>query len=49
MSKHAKADDKERQRYIESFRIRILRYTNADVYDDIDGVIKQIAFEIKKI
>lgn len=49
MTKSSKAADKERQRYIESFGIGLLRYTNADVYDDIDGVVEQIAREIKKM
>ena len=39
MSQKVKDDDKERQRYIESFGIRLIRYTSADVYDDIDAVI----------
>ncbi len=49
MSKHSKANDKERKRYIESYGIRLFRYTNVDVYDDIDGVIEQITREIKKM
>ncbi len=49
MSKRSKSKDKERQRFIESYKIRILRYMSADVYDDIDSVIEQIASEIKKM
>jgi len=34
--------DKERQLYIESFGIRFLRFTNDDVYTNIEGVIEAI-------
>jgi very-short-patch-repair endonuclease len=39
----AKQSDPERQRYVEAFGIRFLRFTNADVYDNPDGVIEAIA------
>jgi len=38
----AEARDARRQAYIESFGIRFLRCTNADVYDNIEGVIEEI-------
>ena len=34
--------DKRRQDYIESFGLRIVRFTNTDVYQNIDGVIQEI-------
>lgn len=34
--------DEERSKYIEGFGIRILRYTNDDVYNNIDGVLQEI-------
>jgi len=38
----AEPRDARRQSYIESFGIRFLRCTNADVYDNIEGVIEEI-------
>jgi very-short-patch-repair endonuclease len=35
--------DTDRQRYIESFGIQFLRFTNADIYENLDGVIEKIA------
>ena len=34
--------DKRRQKYIESFGIKFLRFTNTDVYENIDGVLEKI-------
>ena len=34
--------DEERSKYIEGFGIRILRYTNDDVYNNIAGVLQEI-------
>jgi very-short-patch-repair endonuclease len=34
--------DAKRQAFIESFGIRVLRFTNPQVYDDLDGVIEEI-------
>jgi very-short-patch-repair endonuclease len=34
--------DKERQRFIESFGIRFMRFTNNDIYDNIDDVLQTI-------
>ena len=39
----AKQYDAQRQRYIEAFGIRFLRFTNVDVYDNPDGVVEAIA------
>jgi very-short-patch-repair endonuclease len=38
--------DSERQRFIESFGIEFLRFTNADIYENLDGVIEKIAEHI---
>ncbi len=44
----AKARDLERQRWIESFGIRFLRFINVDVYDNLDGVLQVIATAIEE-
>ena len=41
-TKQALAYDKKRQQFIESFGIRFVRFTNNDIYNNIDGVIKEI-------
>jgi very-short-patch-repair endonuclease len=38
--------DAERQNYIESFGIEFLRFTNADIFEDLDGVLDRIAERI---
>lgn len=38
--------DRERQEYIESFGIKIIRFLNPEVYDNLDGVLEVIAREI---
>ena len=35
-------DDKQRQAFIESFGIRFLRFTNRDIYDNLEGVLEAI-------
>lgn len=40
--------DKERQKFIESFGIWFLRFTNIDIYDNIDGVLQTIFEWIKE-
>jgi very-short-patch-repair endonuclease len=40
--------DRDRQEYIESFGIRFLRFTNADVCENIDGVCQVIFNKIEK-
>jgi very-short-patch-repair endonuclease len=42
-TQEAKQYDAQRQRYIEAFGIRFLRFTNVDVYDNPDGVVEAIA------
>ena len=39
----ARSYDRERQQFIESFGIRFLRFTNVDVYENLDGVLEVIA------
>jgi very-short-patch-repair endonuclease len=34
--------DKQRQRYIEALGIKVLRYTNNDIVNNIDGVLHDI-------
>ena len=36
-------DDQQRQAYIESFEIRFLRFTNNQVYQELDAVLDTIA------
>ena len=37
--------DEQRQRYIEALGIRFLRFTNADVHQNLEGVVTRIAAE----
>jgi very-short-patch-repair endonuclease len=39
----AKHADARRQRYLESFGIRIMRYTNEEIRTSLDGVVEAIA------
>ena len=41
--------DEERQRYIEGFGIRFLRFTNQEVYKEMDGVVKTISRTIAEL
>ena len=41
--------DAERQKFIESARIKFLRFTNDDVYHNLDGVLEVIVDEIKSL
>ncbi len=40
--------DRERQRFIESLGIRVIRFTNLEVYKNISGVLERIAEIINK-
>jgi very-short-patch-repair endonuclease len=40
--------DRRRQEYIELYRIDFLRFTNSDVYKNLDGVLTAIAGAMKK-
>ncbi len=39
--------DKQRQTIIESYGISFLRFTNREIYENIDGVLSKIAEHIK--
>ena len=43
----AKQYDEQRQAYIESFGIRVVRFLNTDVYDNLDGVLEVLVSEIQ--
>jgi hypothetical protein len=45
----AEVQDKIRQEYIESFGIQFLRFTNEDVYKNIDGVYQTVYNKIEEI
>ena len=38
--------DQQRQAFIESFGIKILRFLNTDIYQNVDGVLQVIAAEV---
>ena len=38
----ARLNDATRQAFIESYGIRVLRFTNPQVYDNLDGVVEEI-------
>jgi very-short-patch-repair endonuclease len=40
--------DKERQRFIESFEISFLRFTNRDIYENLDEVLAAIKARMEK-
>jgi very-short-patch-repair endonuclease len=41
--------DKRRQEYIENKGIKFFRCTNTDVYENMDGVIEDILYEVKRL
>ena len=41
--------DRERQMYIESLGIKFIRFTNNDVYDNLDGVLESIAIKVREL
>ncbi|MBE9214711.1 DUF559 domain-containing protein [Plectonema cf. radiosum LEGE 06105] len=41
--------DRERQSYIKSFGIKFIRFTNNDVYDNLDGVLESIALKVREL
>jgi very-short-patch-repair endonuclease len=42
----ARQYDQERQKFIESFGIKIVRFLNSDIYENLDGVLEAIGHEI---
>jgi very-short-patch-repair endonuclease len=45
----AEEQDRTRQEYIEAYEIRFLRFTNADVCENLDGVCQTIYNAIEEI
>ncbi|MGF1675801.1 MAG: endonuclease domain-containing protein [Rivularia sp. (in: cyanobacteria)] len=41
--------DRERQSYIESLGIKFIRFTNNDVYENLDGVLESIALKVREL
>jgi very-short-patch-repair endonuclease len=41
--------DQERQIFIESTGIKFLRFTNKDVYENLNGVLETIAYKIREL
>ncbi len=41
-TKQAKVYDERRQQFIEQFGIKIVRFSNHDIYNNIDGVLNRI-------
>jgi very-short-patch-repair endonuclease len=41
--------DQKRQQFIESFGIRIVRFLNTEIYENLDGVLEAIGAEILKL
>ena len=40
--------DRRREEYVELYRIHFLRFTNSDVYNNLDGVLTVIAGAVKR-
>ncbi|MFA6588488.1 MAG: endonuclease domain-containing protein [Patescibacteria group bacterium] len=49
LSKDAKSYDQERQKIIEKFDIKFLRFWNTDIYNNIDGVLERIIENLNKL
>jgi len=49
LTEEVKRYDQQRQQYIESLGIKIIRVTNRDVYHNISGVIEYLLNTIKTI
>ena len=45
----AARSDERRRRYIESYGIRIVRFLNTDVYDNLDGVLETLVRIMEEI
>ena len=41
--------DRERQSYIESLGIKFIRFTNNDVYENLDGVLVRIVLKVREL
>ncbi len=49
LSETQKKKDIERQEYIESQGIQVIRYLNTDIYENMEGVFEDLAMRIEKI
>ena len=49
LGKKQKLKDQKRQAEIESCGIKVLRYMNTDIYDNIDGVVEDLNCKINKM
>jgi very-short-patch-repair endonuclease len=47
-SEKSEVYDKERQRFIESFKISFLRFTNKDIYENLGEVLGTIKARMQK-
>jgi very-short-patch-repair endonuclease len=45
----AKENDRHRAAFIESFGIRFLRFTNEEVYEDLEGVLAAIVQAVEEV
>ena len=41
--------DMKRDAYLKSQQLRVLRFTNSDVYNNLEGVLKAIQYEVKAL
>ena len=49
LGKKGKLKDQKRQAEIESCGIKVLRYMNTDIYDNIDGVVEDLNCKINEM
>jgi very-short-patch-repair endonuclease len=49
LSEEARKADERRQTFIESLGIRVLRFTNPQVHDELDAVIEAIGIEVLRL
>ena len=42
-------EDEQRTKYLNNFWIKIIRYTNEQIYHNLDGVIKDLEWKIKEM
>ncbi len=48
-SDKAKEYDLKRQKYIENFGIKFIRFTNEDIYQNLEGVLEEVVFTANKM
>ncbi|HFE65294.1 MAG TPA: DUF559 domain-containing protein [Caldithrix sp.] len=49
LSKSTRENDQHRQKYLESFGIHFLRFTNRDVFNNIEKVLQTISEKLKEL